>query len=165
VGNHILGGSGLVSILSEEVREKRGLSYSVYSYFLPMRQDGIFQLGLQTKNDQAKQALQVVKETLERYIEQGPDEQELIAAKQNITGGFPMRIASNSDIVQYLAVIGFYNLPLDYLDTFVDRVRAVTREQIRDAFRRRLDPERMVYVQVGQIPEELAQSGENLAGK
>jgi zinc protease len=165
VGNHILGGSGLVSILSEEVREKRGLSYSVYSYFLPMRQDGIFQLGLQTKNDQAKQALQVVKETLERYIDAGPDEQELIAAKQNITGGFPMRIASNSDIVQYLAVIGFYDLPLDYLDTFVDRVRAVTREQIRDAFRRRLDPERMVYVQVGQIPEELAQSGENLAGK
>ncbi|MET0066477.1 MAG: pitrilysin family protein [Candidatus Thiodiazotropha sp.] len=164
VGNHILGGSGLVSILSEEVREKRGLSYSVYSYFLPMRQNGIFQLGLQTKNDQAQQALQVVRETLQRFIDEGPDEQELVAAKQNITGGFPMRIASNSDIVQYLAVIGFYDLPLDYLDTFVDRVRAVTREQIRDAFRRRLDPGHMVFVQVGQITE-LASSDESLAGK
>ncbi|MET0088953.1 MAG: pitrilysin family protein [Candidatus Thiodiazotropha sp.] len=165
VGNHILGGSGLVSILSEEVREKRGLSYSVYSYFLPMRENGIFQLGLQTKNDQAKQALQVVKQTLERYIESGPDEEELIAAKQNITGGFPMRIASNSDIVAYLAVIGFYDLPLDYLDTFVEHVNAVTREQIRDAFRRRLDPQRMVFVQVGQVEDAVARTDENLAGK
>ncbi|MET0051408.1 MAG: pitrilysin family protein [Candidatus Thiodiazotropha sp.] len=165
VGNHILGGSGLVSILSEEVREKRGLSYSVYSYFLPMRENGIFQLGLQTKNDQAKQALQVVKQTLERYIEAGPDEEELTAAKQNITGGFPMRIASNSDIVAYLAVIGFYDLPLDYLDTFVEHVNAVTREQIRDAFRRRLDPERMVFVQVGQVEDAVARTDENLAGK
>ncbi|MET0044639.1 MAG: pitrilysin family protein, partial [Candidatus Thiodiazotropha sp. 6PLUC3] len=95
VGNHILGGSGLVSLLSEEVREKRGLSYSVYSYFLPMRQLGLFQLGLQTKNEQAEEALEVAKNTLSRYISEGPTEEELKAAKQNITGGFPLRIASN----------------------------------------------------------------------
>jgi zinc protease len=165
VGNHILGGSGLVSILSDEVREKRGLSYSVYSSFLPMRQTGIFQLGLQTKNDQADGALKVVKQTLQRYIDEGPTEDELKEAKQNITGGFPLHIASNSDIVTYLALIGFYDLPLDYLDTVVAKVRAVTREQIRDAFRRRLDPDRMVFVQVGQITNELVQSDENLTGK
>ncbi len=165
VGNHILGGSGLVSILSDEVREKRGLSYSVYSSFLPMRQTGIFQLGLQTKNDQADEALKVVKKTLQRYIDEGPTEDELKEAKQNITGGFPLRIASNSDIVTYLALIGFYDLPLDYLDTVVAKVRAVTREQIRDAFRRRLDPDRMVFVQVGQITNELVQSDESQTGK
>jgi zinc protease len=150
VGNHILGGSGLVSLLSHEVREKRGLSYSVYSFFLPMRQIGLFQLGLQTKNDQAGEALQVVRDTLERFIMEGPSAEELEAAKQNITGGFPLRIASNSNIVEYLAVIGFYDLPLDYLDNFNAKVEAVTREQIKDAFKRRIDPDRLVRVQVGR---------------
>ncbi len=160
VGNHILGGSGLVSLLSEEVREKRGLSYSVYSYFLPMRQPGIFQLGLQTKNEQAGEALQVMRETLQRFVDEGPSDEELQAAKQNITGGFPLRIASNSKIIEYLAVIGFYDLPLDYLDRFKERVEAVTREQIRDAFKRRIDPRRLITVQVGRIDESLVKVGQ-----
>jgi zinc protease len=159
VGNHILGGSGLVSLLSDEVREKRGLSYSVYSYFLPMRQPGIFQLGLQTKNEQADEALQVLTKTLSRFIQDGPSEEELKAAKQNITGGFPLRIASNSKIVQYLSVIGFYDLPLDYLDRFSERVEAVTAAQIQDAFKRRIDPQRLVTVQVGRFDKPLAQTG------
>jgi zinc protease len=159
VGNHILGGSGLVSLLSDEVREKRGLSYSVYSYFLPMRQWGIFQLGLQTKNAQAGEALRVMNETLRRFIDDGPTDAELKAAKQNITGGFPLRISSNRKIVEYLAVIGFYDLPLDYLDTFSDRVKAVTKEQIRDAFKRRVDPDRLVTVQVGRLTAPVAQVG------
>ena len=161
VGNHILGGSGLVSLLSEEVREKRGLSYSVYSYFLPMRKLGIYQLGLQTKNDQADEALGVLTDTLKRFIDEGPTEKELKAAKQNITGGFPLRIASNSKIVEYLAVIGFYDLPLDYLDRFTDRVESVTREQIRDAFRRRVDPAHLVTVQVGRISDPLVKVEES----
>ncbi len=153
VGNHVLGGSGLVSILSEEIREKRGLSYSVYSYFMPMREPGLFQLGLQTKNAQAEEALQVLRDTLQRFVDEGPTADELKAAKQNITGGFPLRISSNSKIVEYLAVIGFYDLPLDYLDTFTSKVEAVTAEQIRDAFQRRIDPERMVTVQVGRLSD------------
>jgi zinc protease len=157
VGNHILGGGGLVSQLSHEVREKRGLSYSVYSYFLPMRQIGLFQMGLQTKNDQAAEALQVVRDTLKRFIKEGPTAEELEAAKQNISGGFPLRIASNGKIVEYLAVIGFYDLPLDYLESFTDKVTAVTREQIQDAFQRRIDPDRMVRVQVGRLSSPLAQ--------
>ncbi|MGD9163166.1 MAG: pitrilysin family protein [Chromatiales bacterium] len=160
VGNHILGGSGLVSLLSEEVREKRGLSYSVYSYFLPMRQPGIFQLALQTKNEQAGEALQVMQQTLQRFIDKGPSEEELKAAKQNITGGFPLRIASNSKIIEYLAVIGFYDLPLDYLDRFNERVEAVTRKQIRDAFTRRVDPQRLITVQVGRTDTPLVQVGQ-----
>jgi zinc protease len=149
VGNHILGGSGLTARLSEEVREKRGLSYSVYSYFSPMRQAGPFVLGAQTKNTQAEETLQVMLETLEKFIKEGPTEQELTASKQNITGGFPLRISSNGQIVEYLTLLGFYNMPLDYLDRFVGRVNAVTAEQIRDAFQRRVDPDRLLTVIVG----------------
>jgi len=149
VGNHILGGSGLVSILSKEIREKRGLSYSVYSYFLPMLARGPFLTGLQTKGAQAEQAGQVLTDTLRRFREQGPTPEQLTASKQNITGGFPLRIASNGKIVEYLSVIGFYGLPLDYLDTFSARVDAVSAEQVRDAFQRRIDPDRLVRVVVG----------------
>ncbi len=149
VGNHALGGGGLVSLLSEEVREKRGLSYSVYSRFSPMRREGPFMIGLQTRNDQAGTALQVARDTLLRFVAEGPSEQELRAAKRNITGGFPLQIDSNGKIVTYLSVIGFYGLPLDYLERFTDRIDAVTREQVRDAFRRRVHPERLLTVLVG----------------
>jgi zinc protease len=153
VGNHILGGSGLVSILMDEIREKRGLSYSTYSQFLPLAQPGPFLMSLQTRNDQADQARAVMLDTLKRFIDQGPTEQELTAARKNITGGFPLKIASNSNIVQYLAVIGFHGLPLDYLDRFRERIEAVTAEQIRDAFARRVHPERLAIVTVGAAPE------------
>ncbi len=149
LGNHILGGSGLVSLLMEEVREKRGLSYSTYSYFLPMAKPGPFLMGLQTKNAQADQARTVMIDTLKRFATEGPTEEQLTAAKKNVTGGFPLRIAENSDIIQYLAVIGFYGLPLDYLDRFTDRIQAVTAEQIRDAFARRVHPDRLAIVTVG----------------
>jgi zinc protease len=156
VGNHILGGSGLVSLLMEEVREKRGLSYSVYSYFSPMRVEGPFLMGLQTKNTQADLAREVLRETLRQFIQEGPSAKELEAAKQNITGGFPLRIAGNAKVVEYLAMIGFYGLPLDYLDRFTGQVDAVTAEQIRDAFARRIHPERLAVINVGPVPEALA---------
>lgn len=149
VGNFILGGSGLVSRISEEVREKRGLSYSAYSYFSPMARRGPFTMGLQTKNEKRDEAITVLRETLQDYLDKGPTEKELIAAKKNITGGFPIRVSSNSKIVEYLAMIGFYNLPLDYLEQFNPAIESVTREQIIDAFRRRVDPQRMVSVIVG----------------
>ena len=149
VGNHALGGGGLVSRLNEEVREKRGLSYSVYSYFYPMARNGPFLMAMQTRNDQAEQGLEVLGETLRSFLAQGITEDELKAAKQNITGGFPLRIDSNQDMVGYLAMIGFYGLPLDYLQRFNERVEAVTREQVNDALRRRLDPQHMVTVIVG----------------
>ncbi len=145
----MLGGSGLVSRISEEVREKRGLSYSAYSYFLPMARRGPFQLGLQTRNEQVEEALQVLRDTLVKFREEGPTQAELIAAKRNITGGFPLRIDSNRKVVEFIAMIGFYGLPLDYLDRFNERVEAVTVEQVREAFQRRVDPERMVTVVVG----------------
>jgi zinc protease len=150
VGNHILGGSGLVARLSNEIREKRGLAYSTYSYFLPMRKSGPFQIGLQTRTDQAEEALTVVRETLKTFIEKGPTDEELIASKKNITGGFPLRISSNKKILGYIGMIGFYGLPLDYLDTFNDKIQAVTAAGIQDAFKRRVDPGKMITVLVGK---------------
>jgi zinc protease len=149
LGNHILGGSGLVSLLMEEVREQRGLSYSTYSYFIPLAQPGPFLMGLQTKNTQAEQARSVLVDTLRRFTSSGPTEEQMTAAKKNLTGGFPLRIAENADIIPYLAVIGFYGLPLDYLDRFTDRIQAVTAAQVRDAFARRVHPERLATVTVG----------------
>jgi zinc protease len=149
VGNYVLGGGGFNSRLYYEVREKRGLSYSVYSSLTPYAEAGAFQIGLQTRKDQAGQALEVVRTTLREFIEQGPTEAELEGAKQNLIGGFPLRLDSNKKIFDYLAVIGFYRLPLDYLETFPRKVEAVTVEQIREAFRRRIDPDRLVTVVVG----------------
>lgn len=149
VGNHVLGGGGLVSRLFEEVREKRGLSYSVSSHFSPMEQDGPYLFSLQTRNDQVDESLAVMRKTLQDYVDKGPTEKELLASKKNITGGFPLRIASNSSILDYLNVIGFYDLPLDYLEVFNDRIMAVTRKQIIDVFQRRVSPDTMTTVVVG----------------
>lgn len=149
VGNYILGGGGFVSRLTEEVREKRGLVYSVYSYFMPMAELGPFQIGLQTKKDQADAALKLVHETLDKFMKDGVTEAELKAAKANIIGGFPMRIDSNSKILDYLAVIGFYKLPLNYLDEYNKKVASVTTAQIKEAFNRRIKPENFVTIIVG----------------
>jgi zinc protease len=149
VGNHVLGGGGLVSRLNEAVREQRGLSYSVNSYFTPMEQDGPYLFSLQTRNDQVDEALAVMRETLQTYLDKGPTQDELTASVNNITGGFPLLIENNSKILGYIVMIGFYGLPLDYLETFNDSVTAVTREQIMDAYRRRVHPADMVTVIVG----------------
>ncbi len=149
VGNYLLGGGGLVSRLSQEIREKRGLSYSSYSYFWPLRSKGPFMMGLQTRNDQADQALKVMRKTLKDFIRTGPSDKELTAAKKHITGGFPLRLDNSGKIAAYLAMIGFYNLPISYLGDFNNRIEAVTREQIHDAFKRRVNPNRMVTVIIG----------------
>ncbi|ADJ28601.1 M16 family metallopeptidase [Nitrosococcus watsonii] len=154
VGNHVLGGSGLVSQISVELREKRGLTYSANSYFSPMRRRGPYVMALQTRNEQAEEALKVLRETLRDFIAEGPSEEELRLAKQNITGGFPLRIDSNGEKVQYLAMIGFYQLPLDYLETFISQVEAVTVAQIREAFQKRIDLDKMVTVMVGGATKE-----------
>lgn len=149
VGNYILGGGGFVSRLTAEVREKRGLVYSVYSYFMPMAEFGPFQIGLQTKKEQAEIALEVVHESLDHFFKDGVTEAELSAAKANIIGGFPLRIDSNGKILTYLAMIGFYKLPLDYLDTYNENVAKVTAKQIKEAFSRRIKPDHFVTVVVG----------------
>ncbi len=149
VGNYILGGGGFVSRLYAEVREKRGHAYSVYSYFSPMLQPGPFTIGLQTQKEQTDLALRVVRETLDRFLKDGPTQAELDAAKSNLVGGFPLRIDSNRKILDYLIAIGMYRLPLDYLERWPERVQQVTVQQVRDAFERIVRPEFLSTVVVG----------------
>lgn len=149
VGNYVLGGGGFDSRLMREIRDKRGYAYSAYSYFLPMSEAGPFQLGLQTQAKQANDALKVAIETLRDFVRVGPTEAELKQAKGNLAGGFPLRIDSNRKILDYLSVIGFYRLPLDYLDTWVAKVEAVSVDDVKQAFVRRLDPDALTTVVVG----------------
>ncbi len=148
VGNYTLGGGGFVSRLMKEVRDQRGYAYSVYSYFAPMRHTGPFQIGLQTKRSQAKEAIKVTRDVLAGFLKDGPSYEELAAAKANLTGSFPLRLDSNKKILDNVANIAFYGLPLDYLDQYQARVQAVTADQIKAAFARRVVPAKLVTVTV-----------------
>jgi len=156
VGNFVLGGGGFVSRITEEVRQKRGLAYSASSYFYPLLRKGPFVISMQTRSDQAGEALKVARATLAAFMKNGPTAEELEGAKRNIVDGFPLRIDSNRKIHEHLALIGFYRLPLDYLEDFVQRVERVSAAEIRDAFRRHVDPSRMVTVVVaGDTPKQV----------
>ena len=149
VGNYSLGGGGFVSRLMKEVREKRGYAYSVYSSFSPLAQPGPFQIVLPTKGAQADEALAVAREVLARFVAEGPTAAELKAAKQNLVGGFPLRLDSNRKILDNAAVIGFYGLPLDYLDRYAANVERVSAADVKAAFARHVAPERLFTVVAG----------------
>ncbi|WP_428826673.1 M16 family metallopeptidase [Azonexus sp. IMCC34842] len=148
VGNYTLGGGGFVSRLMKEVRDKRGYAYSVYSYFAPLRQAGPFQIGLQTKRSQAGEAIKVARDVLDGFLKDGPSEEELLAAKANLTGSFPLRLDSNKKLLENAANIGFYGLPLDYLDSYQAKVQAVTADEIKQAFARHVRPDNLITVTV-----------------
>ena len=149
IGNHILGGSGLVSKLFVEIREKRGLVYSASSAFSPMLKQGPFVVSLQTRNDQTKQALEVLNATLADFVNKGPTQAELDAAKKNIIGGFPMRFDTNKKLAGYVAMIGFYDMPLDYLDTFRQKIETTTIDSIKAALNRKVNTALLQTVTVG----------------
>lgn len=152
IGNHILGGGGFVSRLTEQVREKRGLSYSVYSYFSPGLHAGAFTVGLQTRPDQAAQAVAVVKDVVQAFVADGPTEAELQAAKSNLVGGFALRIDSNRKLLDNVANIAWNRLPLNYLDNWTQQVEKVSAADVKRAMSRVLQPQRMVTVVVGAQP-------------
>lgn len=106
-------------------------------------------LGLQTKLSQTDEAIKVARDVLKTFQDEGPSEENLKASKINISGGFPLRTASNSDILGYIEMIGMYGLPLDYLDTFTQTVNDTTRDQVIDAFRRRVNLDKLLTVIVG----------------
>jgi zinc protease len=131
------------------VRQKRGLSYSVYSYFSPGLHAGAFTLGLQTRPDQAAQAVQVSRDVVRRFVTEGPTPAELKAARDFMIGGFALRLDSNRKLLDNLAAIAWHDLPLDYLDTWTKQVDKVTAADVKAAFARKLQPDRMVTVVVG----------------
>ncbi|MBU3576463.1 pitrilysin family protein [Polynucleobacter sp. UK-Kesae-W10] len=149
VGNYVLGGGGFVSRLMSEVREKRGLAYSVFSYFAPGKDNGIFQAGLQTKGDQSALALEVMSSTIEKFIADGPTVSELTAAKANLINGYPLRIDNNRKLLDNVSAIVWNDLPLDTMETWTKQVDAVTLDQVRAAFQKYLAMDRMKIVVLG----------------
>lgn len=149
VGNQILGGGILTSKLFNEVRNKRGLCYGINSGFKPLQAAGPFFIVLQTRRDQAANALSLTQQTLKNFLAKGPTSQELQGAKQALIGSFPSSIASNEGILAATEKIGFYQLPLNYLDTYQQKINSVNLEQIRHAFQR-IKPEKMIVVMLGK---------------
>ena len=149
VANHVLGGGGFTSRLFDEVRDQRGLVYSVSSGFSPMQRPGPFRIRLQTRGGQTQEALDVVRQVFDRFDADGPTASEIDDAVLNITGGFPLQVDSNSDLAGYLSMIGFYGLPTDYLQRFPDRVEAVGPGSAHSAFVEALGQRPRVTVVVG----------------
>ena len=152
VANHIVGGGGFTSRLMRELRERRGLTYGVYSYFLAGRHAGAWTVTMQTRPDQAQQAVALIHEVLRRFAEEGPTPQELAEAQRSLVQGHVLKLDSNRKIADQVAALAWAELPLDELDTWPRRVQALTREELMRAWRRVIDPQRLVTVVVGGAP-------------
>lgn len=150
LGNHILGGSGLNSKLMEEVRIKHGLTYGVWSFFVPMRVSGPFLISLQTRNQQASKALSIVKRTMREFIESGPTPEQLAMAKEQVLGTLYRNLSTNRGILNQISMMGFYGLNDDYLPNFIKEVKLVKLSQIQKHFRELVVPENMKTIIVGQ---------------
>lgn len=150
VMNHMLGGGGFTSLLTEEVREKRGLTYGIYSYLRPMGRDGLWLGGLSTSNDKAAEAWQVLRDTIRSYAETGPTAERLANAKANMNGAFPLRLTSNKGIAGLLVALQRYDLGKDYVSRRPDMINAVTAEDVKRVAQRILDLDGLLAVAVGQ---------------
>lgn len=149
VGNHILGGMPMNSILFKEVRDQRGLAYFAYSYFTMLRDRGPYLVNLKTKASDTQRALSVVENALNNFVKNGPTAAQLAAAKRNLIGAFPLALASNKNILSNVTAIAFNHRPLNYLDTYRAKINAVTVAQVKHAMQRYIHPQRMVIVTVG----------------
>ncbi len=149
IGNHILGGGMLTSRLFNEVRNERGLAYNVVSAVLQLQKPAPFVIRLQTKNSQTQEAINVLQNTLLTFIKEGPTEQEVLEAKQAIIRSFPVEISNNEKITDVVSRMGFYQLPLDSLTTYQKQVEAVTIPEIKSAFLRRINPEKLALIVLG----------------
>jgi zinc protease len=138
-----------MSRLFKEVREKRGLVYQVHSKLMPLKQPGPFFIKLQTQNHQIQEAIQVVKDHLNRFVAEGPTTQELIDAKQGLIRAFPLDINSNEKLSMQLDHLSFYQQPLDFLETYQSKIKAVTLAEVKAALQKHIHPETMALVTVG----------------
>ncbi|MBF7729956.1 M16 family metallopeptidase [Pseudomonas sp. N040] len=155
LGNQILGGGGFGTRLMEEVREKRGLTYGVYSSFSPMQARGPFMINLQTRAELSAGTLQLVRDILRQYLAEGPTQKELDDAKRETAGSFPLTTASNADIVGQLGAIGFYDLPLTQLEDFMAQVQAQTVDSVKAAMQKHLSADALVIVSAGPtVPQQ-----------
>ena len=149
VGNYIFGGSGFSARLMQELRVKRGYTYGVYSYIYPMKNIGPFVIGIETKSEQAQISVELIHNMLQEFIENGPTNEEIKHAKEAIINGFPLRVDSNSDILNYLSMINYYNLPMDYLAKFTENISKITKKDIISAFKEEIDYKNLTTLVVG----------------
>ena len=159
LANQILGGGGMTSILYDELRERRGMTYGVGSYFNPLKDPGAFIVAFQTRKDQAWEALEVTLNILREFIKNGPDAGQVERAKKYFVGAFALNVDSNGELLDYYSTINFYDLPLNYIDSFSSRVEAVTLNQIRDAIGRRMSLDKAVRVIVGPEKPSIKPNG------
>ncbi len=154
VMNYVLGGGGFASRLMEEVREKRGLTYGIYTYLVPLDRSGLYMGQVSTENAKAGETLSIVRAEFKKLRENGITEEELKNAKTYLTGSYPLRFDSNSKIAGQLVAIQLEELGIDYIDKRNELINAVTLEDIKRIAERLLDPDNMIISIVGK-PENL----------
>ncbi|MBA4394047.1 MAG: hypothetical protein C0407_10885 [Desulfobacca sp.] len=153
VMNYILGGGGFVSRLMDSIRDNLGLTYGIYSYFDAREYPGAFQIALETKNQNANQALSEVLKEMKRFLEKGVSQTELTEAKAYLTGSFPFRMDTNAKLVRLLAAMELYGLGLDFPEKYRQLINQVTVEEILRVARLYLQPEKFLLVVVGNQKE------------
>jgi zinc protease len=154
VVNHILGGGGFSSRLTTEVREKRGLAYSVYSGLEPMQHSGVIEGGVATQNDRVAQSIDIIRAEWRRMRDGGPTETELADAKTYLTGSFPLSLDSTGHVADILVAIQRDGLGIDYLERRKTLIESVTLDDAKRVAHRLLDPDKLSFVVVGS-PDKL----------
>ena len=157
--NYIIGGGGFSSRLMDEVREKRGLAYSVHSNLYPYRHGAVFVGNVATKNEAVGQSLQVIKSELEAISEEGLTEDQLNAAKAYLTGAYALRFESSSGIASQLLWIQIEDLGIDYIAKRNALIEAVTLEDVKRVAKRLLAPDQLITTIVGRPTEEPVPAG------
>jgi zinc protease len=151
VMNYILGGGGFSSRLMEEIRNKRGLAYSVYSFLDPGKYPGSFQIVLQTKNTSAREAISLAREQIERIRKEPVSEKELEGAKKYLVGSFPMRLDTQGKLANFLVQVEYYGLGQDYPEKYPRLINSITREEVLRVARVHLHPENSILVIVADM--------------
>ncbi|MES2663457.1 MAG: pitrilysin family protein [Pseudomonadota bacterium] len=149
LGNYMLGGSGLTSLLNQAIREERGLAYSAGSSLSPMAAANTFWMYLQTQNQQVDEALTVVQDIYTNWLEKGPTAEEVEKAKRELMNSMPLNISTNSSLLDHVSMLGFYDLPLNYLEEFQTKLKTVKAEDIRNAFAKHLPLDELIILSLG----------------
>ena len=150
VMNYILGGGGFSSRLMQTVRDEMGLAYDIHSFFAPYKEGGLFEVGVQTKNESAKTVIGEIHSQMNRIRKDKVSEQELNDAKSYLTGSFPRKLDTNRKIADFLVAIEFYELGLDYVDKYPQYIRSVTADDVLRVAGKYLDTQDLVTVVVGK---------------
>ncbi len=153
VMNYILGGGGFASRLVEEIRNKRGLAYSVASFFDPGKFPGSFQIILQTKNASAREAISLSLQQMERIRKEPVSEKELEGAKKYLVGSFPLRLDTQNKLANFLTQVEYYGLGLAYPEKYPSLIGSVTQEEVLRVAKKYLHPEKVILVVVANLKE------------